>query len=691
MVVVIRRFQLRRRPESGFAQAAAFIVRQQGGGPVGGAGDAMEAQAGAVLDKDLAAGKAHLLRVGFHQGGGDVGQPRAHLQRRLVHGAGHGAGEAAGIVAGGDRPGVLAGVQLHIDQDAGRVHAQHLGHHLGHHGLVTLALGRGGDVRGDAAEGIDAEGGGAHRAVLRARLGALFRGQGGGDVAHIGNRRLHHRAQAHAVQFALGPGLVTASDQLIVAAVAQGQVHGAGVVAGIQQGAGGGAVGEGVRRQQIAAHHFQRVQVQLAGHLVHQTLQGEVHLAATKTPVQAAGQFVGEHHPVAHRQIADAVGAGQVAVHAIEGGRLRRAQIAAAVVDLVVAQGGDAAVRVHRRLHVRHPVGGAGRGLQMLQPVLHPFHRGAGLARRQAHQHHIAEHALLDAEAAAGVRRRAQPQPVAGHVQRPRHHRMQRVGALEVGKDVVDAGGRLVLAHHHVALDGGAGVAREPHLDGNPMLRLLEGFFRIAVAEVALVDHVAAHRLVQHRRVLGGGFLRIDHRLQRLVLHPHQIQGVLRPVAVLGDHHAHRLAHIAHLVHRQAPVLHGRAAHAHRERMGPALHVLAGEHRAHALEGERLGGVHGQHPGMGMGGAHDGGVQGARRRRQVVGVSAQATQQGLILETGLGPADVTAIGAGLGAVIAHPGLFILLSESPSVGRAPWRCLAGRDGFLLPGRGIYLSV
>ena len=327
----------------------------------------------------------------------------------------------------------------------------------------------------------------------------------------------------------------------------------------------------------------------------------------------------------------------------------------------------------------------------MLEPVFHPFHRGAGLARRQPHQHHIGKHALLDAEAATGIRRRAQPQPIAGHVQRPRHHRMQRIGALKIGQNVVHTGGRLILAHHHIAFDRGAGVARKAHLDGDPVVGVLERLVRIAVAEVAFVDHVAAHRLVQHRRVLGGGFLRIDHRLQRLVLHPHPIQGVFRPVAVLGDHHAHRLAHIAHLVHRQAPVLHGRAAHPHRERMGPTLHVLAGEHRAHALEGERFGGVHGQHPGMGMGGAHDGGVQGARRRRQVVGVSAQATQQGLILETGLGPADVTAIGAGLGAVIAHPGLFTLLSESPSVGRRPRRCLAGHDGFLSPGWRIYLSV
>ena len=218
-------------------------------------------------------------------------------------------------------------------------------------------------MHGDAAERIDADGGGAHRAVLRPRLAALFRRQGGGDVAHIGDRRLHHRAQAHAVQFALGAGPVAALNQFLIAAIAQGQVHGVGVFPGVQQRPGGGAVGEGVRRHQVAAHHFQRVQVQLPGHLVHQALQGEVHLAAAEAPVQAAGQFVGEHHPVAHRQVADAVGAGQVAVHAIEGGRLRRAQIAAAVVDLVVAQGGDAAVRVHRRLHVRHPVGGAGGGL----------------------------------------------------------------------------------------------------------------------------------------------------------------------------------------------------------------------------------------------------------------------------------------------------------------------------------------
>ena len=50
--------------------------------------------------------------------------------------------------------------------------------------------------------------------------------------------------------------------------------------------------------------------------------------------------------------------------------------------------------------------GRGGRGGQVLEPVFDPFHRRAGLARRQAHQHHVREHRLLDAEAAAGVARR---------------------------------------------------------------------------------------------------------------------------------------------------------------------------------------------------------------------------------------------------------------------------------------------
>ena len=73
----------------------------------------------------------------------------------------------------------------------------------------------------------------------------------------------------------------------------------------------------------------------------------------------------------------------------------------------------------------------------MFEPVFHPFHWCAGLARCQAHHDDVGEDGLLYAEAAARVAWYAVTQLVARHLQCHRHDGMQRERPHEIGENVI--------------------------------------------------------------------------------------------------------------------------------------------------------------------------------------------------------------------------------------------------------------
>ena len=81
----------------------------------------------------------------------------------------------------------------------------------------------------------------------------------------------------------------------------------------------------------------------------------------------------------------------------------------------------------------------------MLEPVLDPLDRPPRNASRGSDQHDIGKDALLDAKTAAGVRRRAQPQPVAWNFQRARDHGVDAERPLEIGQDVEGILGGIVV------------------------------------------------------------------------------------------------------------------------------------------------------------------------------------------------------------------------------------------------------
>ena len=78
------------------------------------------------------------------------------------------------------------------------------------------------------------------------------------------------------------------------------------------------------------------------GHPLHQPLQCVVELRASQNPrLSPVGRLVGDDHAVVHREMGDAVGAGEVAVVAVERRGLGRAQVGAAVLKLVEAKRRD--------------------------------------------------------------------------------------------------------------------------------------------------------------------------------------------------------------------------------------------------------------------------------------------------------------------------------------------------------------
>ena len=316
---------------------------------------------------------------------------------------------------------------------------------------------------------------------------------------------------------------------------------------------------------------------------------------------------------------------------AVERRGLRRLQIGAAVLQLIEAERRDAAVGLHGRLDPRHPVGrGVGRQ-QVLQPVLDPLDRACGLPRRERHGDDVREDRLLDAEAAARIGHGPQPEPGPRHLERPRHDRMQRHRPLEVGEHVVDAFAGVVVGDQAEALDGRARVARVAHRGRDRVRGIGERRLRLAVAERALADEVAAHGLVQHRRVRAERRLGVDDGVERLVAHVDQGERVLRPVAVLGHDDGDRLAGVAHPVGGDAPVLHG-LADGHDEGRGPGPRVLARDHGVDARHRLRRRRIDAEQAGVRVGRAQDGGVARAGRHRQVVDVAAAAHEEGRVLD-----------------------------------------------------------
>ncbi len=279
-------------------------------------------------------------------------------------------------------------------------------------------------------------------------------------------------------------------------------------------------------------------------------------------------------------------------------------RVGAGVAQHLDADAPQAAVPVHGGLEVElHGVAGAGVD-EDLFPGEGVAHRAA--VHRQAHGRHqrLHHHVLLGAEAAAdeGL---DHLHPAPGQPQGLGHHPAHDVGDLGGAVDddapvAVPVGeGGVVL---QVAVLDHAGL--EVPFEHPVRARQFRLQVPVAVAEVG--QHVAGPLLVQRRRPFGQGRLGGEHARQHLVVHPDQAQGLLGGGQVHRHHRRHRVPHEAGLGGEDEPVGHVPVVRV----QGPGVpgraeldlrQVLGGEHRLHPRQGPRLGGVHPQHPGVGVG------------------------------------------------------------------------------------------
>ena len=226
-------------------------------------------------------------------------------------------------------------------------------------------------------------------------------------------------------------------------------------------------------------------------------------------------------------------------MHAVESRRLGCPNVRADVLDRVVAQRDQSPVGAEARLDLGRAARRRGTRGEVLEPVLDPGHRHAEPPRGEPHQYHVREHGRLDPERATGVGWRQKPEPVALEPERGGGDAVEGERSLEVGPRRQPAGRCVPVRDDRVALDGGAGEAREVEGLAQDELRLGHRTVDVAVREAAVV----------HRR--GGGCHRVEHGLERVVVHLDELRRVLREVAVTRDDDRDRLADVAHGVDRR--------------------------------------------------------------------------------------------------------------------------------------------
>ena len=259
---------------------------------------------------------------------------------------GNRSGKSARIIPRRDRPGIAGGIERRLDPHRPRVEPERPRHDLGDDRAVPLTLRQRVDHRRHPAERIERDRRHRLRPAFRPGGAALVGGQRRRDIAHIRDRRLDHRRIANPVKPPLAPRGLPPPPQFGELALVDRAIDRAAIIAGIKHRPRRAAMREAV--DEVAPDHLERVEAERLGDPRDEAFQGEIDLRPAKPAHQPARRLVRHDDAVADLEVRDPVSAGHVAVHAIERRRLGRAQIGAAILDLVPIERGDPPIRLDR-------------------------------------------------------------------------------------------------------------------------------------------------------------------------------------------------------------------------------------------------------------------------------------------------------------------------------------------------------
>ncbi len=352
------------------------------------------------------------------------------------------------------------------------------------------------------------------------------------------------------------------------------------------------------------------------GH-VHQHLGGEARVDPAVAAHGAAHRRVGVQAAAAEAEVRHRVRALQQHPVVI-GGDHPEAAVGAAIDQDVAGQRGDAAGRVEAELHRQLGRVAAVVAEEHVLAREAQAHVAAADQRQLGGDHLVRERIALAAEAAAKMRLdHAHAVLVdAQHLGQRQVHVMRHLGGAVDG----EVAAAVDLHLHRMRFGEGVGDRRvaEALLDHDRRRR--ERRLRIAEALLDLLVQVVRALQLRVQRVVGGleCVAGVEHRRRRRVLDRDQRQCLRRDLRSLGRDRGHRFADVAHPLARQR-----RFVLADRQYPERALEVGAGEHRAHAGQGQCAPGVDAQDARTGMRRTQDRGVQRVGHA-QVVGVAGAA-------------------------------------------------------------------
>ena len=319
--------------------------------------------------------------------------------------------------------------------------------------------------------------------------------------------------------------------------------HVQGFEIGVPLGQGGACAGLVAGAESVDAPDLKYVHVQLAGHLVHGHLNGQLRLGCAVAAHGAGGYVVGVHHAALGVQIRNHIGSGAVG-HTLGQHPRGEGLVGAAVGHHEVPQGQKMSAGVRRQRQVVVPgvaLGGKAVGV----PAVQLQADGAAQLQRGVSDQRRDGVALLAAEGTAQGRLMHDD---FGLIQTGVGGRRRPLMEIALGDDVhiqaaqaVGQGGE-ALRLNIVVLDALA-VVDAPHHGVGP----LDGIVHIALADHTPHGHVVGRVLMHHGRALPTRVIGVQNRLQDLVGDFQPAGGAVCLFLGFGVYNGDHLANMAHL------------------------------------------------------------------------------------------------------------------------------------------------